>query len=145
MRKEVVELERLRQEIEQAEFEAGDKSDYIDYGKPNEKQLEQAKKFIAKKNEETKLLMSQLKDLLLNTSQDIVDEWVNWHKSFLQPIMDETNDKVRVHVAKQTWADWENVALRKQEFVRINWYYLKDYKAMVKKQLPKKHPLAFWK
>ena len=140
MRKEAIELERLRQAVEKAEFEAGDTSDYISYGKPNEKELKKAQEFIAKKNEETKTLQGQLHDMLANCPQDTLEEWVNWHKSFLEPILSETNDKVRVHVAKETMAEWDNVLVRKQKFVRINWHYLKDYKAAVKKKLPGK----FW-
>jgi len=55
----------------------------------------------------------------------------------LKPIFKDTQDKVRLHVAKGTWAEWENVLSRKQVFVRINWHYLKDYKAAVKEKLPK--------
>jgi hypothetical protein len=71
-----------------------------------------------------------------------LDEWVNWHKVFLRPILNEKHDKVRLHVATQTWAEWDNVASHRQEFVRINWYFLKDYKAQVKEQLPKQHPFS---
>jgi len=135
MRQEVAKLEILRQRIEQAEFEAGDASDFIDRGRPSPEQLKQAQNLISQKEEEVKVLMSDLHILLANCPQDILDEWVTWHKVFLRPILDELHDKVRVHIAKQTWGEWENVALRKQEFVRINWHFLKDYKESVKTQI----------
>lgn len=40
--------------------------------------------------------------------------------------------------------EWEKVAAGEQEYVGINWYFLKDYKADIRKAF-KKNPLQFWK
>jgi hypothetical protein len=39
----------------------------------------------------------------------------------------------RRNVAKGTIQEWENVRAGQQDFVRINWHFLKDYKERVRK------------
>ncbi len=133
MLKETIALETLRQKIEKAEFDAGDASDFLDYGKPSESQVKQNKEFIAKKMAEAEILKTELHALIEASPKEAVEEWANWHKDVLQKIMLEpqtnTQSKVRGNTARATLAEWDKVLQREQDFVRINWYYLKDYKA----------------
>ena len=54
----------------------------------------------------------------------------------LQKIVDEKstekNAAVRKNVAKGTIQEWEKVRAGEQDYVNINWYFLKDYKAGVR-------------
>ena len=47
---EAIQLETLRQKIEDSEFEAGNQSDYLDRGQPNAAQAKRAKELIAQLN-----------------------------------------------------------------------------------------------
>ncbi len=129
MRKETIELEKLRQKIQKALNSAGSTSDYIDYGKPNAKQLKDAQEQIAQLTKQSEDLKIQLRSLIQQSPPEVVAEWIDFHKSILQRILSETdsNGKVRRHVANETLQEWEKVARREQEYVNINWYYLKDY------------------
>ena len=44
----------------------------------------------------------------------------------------EKNAAVRRNVAKGTIQEWEKVRAGEQQYVNINWYFLKDYKAGVR-------------
>lgn len=140
MLEEATQLEILRQKIEDAEYEAGDQSDYLGYGKPNEAQAKRAKALIAERTAESKALKVELKNLLatLRTQKpQAIDEWVNFHTGILQKIIAEkvtdANTKARQHVAKETLQVWEKVRASEQENVNINWHFLKDYKASLRK------------
>jgi hypothetical protein len=66
-----------------------------------------------------------------------IDEWVALHTSILQKIVAEqgtgTMASTRQFVAKNTLQEWEKVRAGEQEYVNINWHYLKDYRANVRK------------
>jgi hypothetical protein len=132
MREEAIQLEILRQKIEAAEYEAGNMSDYIDRGKPNARELKSAQERIGQMNQEAASLKAQLRELIVMFPRDAVDEWVNWHRNVLQAILNENptdrNAKTRQHVARTTLAEWDKVLRGEQEYVGINWYFLKDYK-----------------
>jgi|GEM_PF-1174214 len=138
MLKETTELESLRQKIEDAEYEAGDRSNYLDYGKPNPAQAKQARELIEKLKEESKAARAELKQLLgtLRAQQpQAIDEWVNYHAGILQKIIDEKTEAVitpRKNVAKETLQNWEKVRAGELDYVNINWHFLKDYKASVR-------------
>ncbi len=138
MLKETVELETLRQKIEDAEFETGDRTDYLSYGKPSPAQAQQAKELIEKLREESKAARAALKQLLdtLRAQQpQAVEEWVNYHIDMLQKVVDEKTEAAitpRRNVAKETIQNWEKVRAGEMEFVNINWHFLKDYKANVR-------------
>ena len=65
MLKETIELESLRQKIEDAEYEWGSQSDYIDRGKPNEQQKKQAQQIIARMMAKSKELKAKLHDMIV--------------------------------------------------------------------------------
>lgn len=138
MLKEAIALEELRQRIEKAEFDAGDSSDFIDYGRPDEKQLKAAKEFIAKRMSEAAALKAELHVLIEQSPKEAMEEWVNWHKNVLQEILLEpvtnSHGKTRAFTARNTLAEWEKVLTREQEYVGINWHFLKDYKAKASKE-----------
>ena len=148
MLKETLALETLRQKIERAENDAGSSSDYIDYGRPNEKDAKAAKENIAKKMKEAETLKVELHALIESSSQGALEEWVKWHTNILQGILLEqatnTRDKTRLFTARNTVAEWEKVLTRDQDYVGINWYYLKDYKAKAEKEF-KGNWWKFWK
>lgn len=143
-----IKLEELRQKIEKSGNDAGSTSDFIDHGKPNAKQLKDAQDFIARKNKEVEVLKLELHELITQTSPLAIEEWVAWHNSFLEKILseDETNShsKTRLRLARQTMQAWEKVRNGEQEFVSINWHFLKDYKKEVE-SLIHKDWWKFWK
>jgi len=145
MLKETFALEAMRQRIENAEFAAGDSSDFIDYGKPDKKQLKAAQETIAQKMKEAADLKAELHTLIEQTPKEAVVEWVNWHKAVLQNILVEpetnTHTKTRAFTARNTLAEWDKVLRREQDYVGINWHYLKDYKAKAKKEFK----INWWK
>ena len=136
---ETIQLETLRQKIEDAEFEAGDKTDYLSYGKPSPAQAKQAKELIEKLKSQSKELRANFTQLIATTRSQqpqAFEEWVNYHIGMLQKIVDEKstdkNAPVRRNVARETIQQWEKVRTGEQEYVNINWHFLKDYKAEVR-------------
>jgi hypothetical protein len=135
---ETIQLETLRQKIEDSEFEAGDRSDYLSYGKPNPTQAKQAQELIEKLREESKAARAELKQLLgsLRTQKpQTIEEWVNYHAGLLQKIIDEKTEAAitpRKNVAKETLQNWDKVRAGELDYVNINWHFLKDYKAGVR-------------
>ena len=137
---EAIQLERLRQTIEDSEFEAGNQSDFMDRGKPNAAQAKRARELIAQLNhqsETAKAELRQLIDAVRGQQPQALEEWVDFHVAILQKIVDEkatgTNAVARRNVAKTTLQEWEKVRAGQQEYVGINWYFLKDYKESVRK------------
>jgi hypothetical protein len=148
MLKETIALETLRQKIENAEFTAGDRSDYIDYGRPNASELKAAQETIAKKMSEAAELKKELHTLIGQSPKQAMEEWVNWHKNVLQGILLESatnlQGKTRVTTARKTLTEWDKVLTGEQEYVSINWHFLKDYKAKAEKEF-KNNWWNFWK
>lgn len=148
MLKETIALETLRQKIENAEFTAGDRSDYIDYGRPNASELKAAQETIAKKMSEAAELKKELHTLIEQSPKEAMEEWVNWHRNILQEILREvatdTQGKTRIFTARNTLAKWDKVLTKEEEYVGINWHFLKDYKAKAEKEF-KNNWWNFWK
>jgi hypothetical protein len=138
MLSETIQLETLRQKIEDSEYEAGDKTDYLSYGKPNAVQAKQTQALIEKLKVQSTEARAELKHLLgtLRSQQSqAVEEWINYHINLLQIIVDEKTDAVitpRKNVAKETIQNWEKVRTGEIDYVNINWHFLKDYKANVR-------------
>lgn len=135
-----IQLETLRQQIEDASYKAGDLSDYLDRGRPNAAQAKQAQASIAQFNSQAKAKTDELKQLLEATrsqNSQAVNEWVDFHVTLLQKIVAEkstdANAAVRRNVANGTIQEWEKVRAGEQVYVNINGYFLKDYKAEVRK------------
>ena len=78
---EAIQLETLRQKIEDSEFEAGNQSDYLDRGQPNAAQAKRAKELIAQLNSQTETAKTELKQLIASVraqQPQAVEEWVNF-------------------------------------------------------------------
>ena len=156
---EAIQLETLRQKIEDSEFEAGNQSDYLDRGNPNAAQAKRARELIAELNRQTEASKVELKQLIATVRSQqpqAFEEWVNFHTGVLQKILAEkasgTNAVARRNVAQGTLQEWEKVRAGEQDFVRINWYFLKDYKESVRnitktgmKKTEDKSWWQFWK
>lgn len=142
MRKEIFQLELFRQQIEQEMFASGSTSDYIDRGNPNPQQLKQATDFLASQNKKIAKLQEEFLTLLKQSDKDVVQEWVNLHKTILQRILSENasdrNTGTRLFVARNTLAEWIKVEEGEANFVNINWHFLKDYRDEVKKLVSRK-------
>jgi len=134
MLQEVIDLEKLRQQVERVENQIGSLSDYLDRGKPSEQQQQQTAKQIAAQTNHSAALQAQLHDRLaaLRASQPhVIEQWVQWHREICQRIMAETDghrqQKVRQMLAGQTLEAWKKVLRGNQDTVLINWYFLDDY------------------
>lgn len=153
MLQETIQLEKLRQQIEDAEYEIGNQLDYLDRGKPNASQQKKAAETISRLQSHSKKLKSKLHDLILSVRRDkpeAVAEWGKLHKDILERILREKstvsrNAVARQNVARSTLNQWEQVLDGKQEYVNINWHFLKDYKAEVRKLVANKNWWEFWK
>lgn len=137
---ETIQLEKLRQKIEDAEYESGSQSDYLDYGKPNKQQAQAAQENIAHLKVQSKEARAELHDLIgtvRKSNPEAFTAWIAMHTEILQRIMAETggdrNAPVRKNVARETLQLWEKVAGGEQEYININWHFLKDYKAEVRR------------
>jgi hypothetical protein len=140
MFRETIQLETLRQKIEDAEIESGGQSDYLDRGKPNAGQAKRAQDMIDKLNDQinvSKMELSKLIAMVRLQSPQAINEWVNFHTDILQKIINEAptmkNAKVRENLAKGALQQWRKVLNGEQDYVRINWYFLKDYRESAKK------------
>lgn len=150
MLQQTIQLEQLRRKIEDAEFTIGDQSDYLDLGRPDAQQAKSAQETISRMKVKSKELQASLHELIgavRNEKPEALQEWVNYHKDILERIIAEptsnTHTKVRQNTARETLQQWEKVLSGEQEYVNINWHYLKDYKAEAKK-LGKTAWWKFW-
>lgn len=145
MLKEAIALEVFRQKIEKAEYIAGDRSDFIDHGRPDASQLKAAQDLITQKLSEAAELKKEFHTFIEQSPKEAVLEWVDWHRTILQTILLETatntHGKTRLFTARNTLTEWEKVLTREQDYVGINWYYLKDYKAKAEKEFKN----SWWK
>jgi hypothetical protein len=137
---ETIQLETLRQRIEDAEYQAGDRSDFLDRGKPSAAQAKEARQLIDTLMSQSKSLKEELKQLIaaVRSQQPLAfEEWINLHTAILRKIIDEqdtsANAKTRKLIAKNTLQEWEKVRAGEQDYVGINWYFLKDYRERVRK------------
>ncbi len=140
MFKETIQLETLRQKIEDAEIESGSQSDYLDRGNPNAGQAKQTQDTIDKLHNQiniSKMELSKLIAIVRLQSPQAINEWVNFHTDILQKIINEAptvkNAKVRENLAKGALQKLEKVRNGEQDYVGINWYFLKDYRESAKK------------
>lgn len=139
MLSETVNLEKLRQKIEDLRAASGDRADYLDYGKPNPEQAKQANETIKKLDVEIKAAQAELKqqlDALRAQQPQAIEEWTSYHIALLQAIIAENstdkNAGTRKFVAKETLQNWEKVRAGELDYVDINGYFLKDYKEHVR-------------
>jgi len=150
---ETMQLEKLRQQIEDAEYQSGSTSDYLDRGNPNPQQAQTAREYMARMDSTSKELKIELRKLIpiiRNEKPQAFKEWVNLHKDILQKILTETgsdiNAKVRQNLARTTLQEWEKVLLGERDYVDINASFLKDYMTAVREwDENNNHPNPWWK
>ena len=147
---ETMQLETLRQKIEDVDYEAGSQSDYLDRGGSDPARVKKAREILDTLNHQSKTLKAEIKELIATVRSQqpqAIEEWVNVHIGMLQKIVEEkatgSMGPVRRNVARSTIQEWENVRAGEQDYVTINWYYLKDYRASVRKM--GKAWWQFWK
>jgi len=138
MQSEAIQLETLRQKIEDALYESAMNTEMLERGAAGSDR-EKKRESVTRLDSQAKALKEELKGLLSrlrSQNPQAVQEWVNYHIAMLQKIVDEKstekNAAVRRGVAKGTIQEWEKVRAGEQEYVNINWYFLKDYKEGVR-------------
>lgn len=136
---ETVQLEKLRQKIEELNYQSGDRANYIDYGKPNPAQLKEAQDVLKKLDVEIKAGEAELKqmlDMLRKQQPQVVEEWVKYHISLLEMVIAQNSTdrdaRTRKYVAKQTIENWEKLRSGDVDYVHINDGFLMDYKIHVR-------------
>lgn len=139
MHPETIQLEKLRQKIEDALYEGAMQSEMRDRMKLSPAEAKKVQDAIKGHDSQAKTLQAEFKQLIADMRSQqpqAFDEWINYHLGILQRILDEkgsgTNAGPRRLVAKQTVEQWEKVRAGELEHVSINWYFLKDYKAEVR-------------
>ncbi len=137
---ETIQLETVRQKIEDTYAASVDQSEMLDRGMLKGAKEKEAREFVNQHNNQAKALKEELKQLIAATrsqNPQAFEEWINYHIAILQKIADENTagDKARIRrsVAKTTIAEWEKVRSGDQEYVNINDYYLPDYRVDVRK------------
>ena len=139
MRKETIQLEKLRQRIAAFDWEANDLAFKIGGERPSEKGKKLVEQSIAPLQEETRRLLAELHDLIASSPKEAIVEWVNWHKSVLEEIIKNEpagTANTRLGMAKFVLEGWEKLLKGEQEYVSINKYFLKDYVAKAEETFP---------
>lgn len=135
MHPEVIQLETLRQKIEDALYDSAMQSEMRDRSKLSSAEAKKTQESIEQLDSQAKAMQEELRQSISQYPQ-AVEEWVNYHINMLQKIVNEQstekNAAVRRNVAKGTIQEWEKVRAGGQEYVNINWHFLKDYKAGVR-------------
>jgi len=138
---QLIRLESLRQDAQLCGGRASSLYDYLDRGNPDPQQRREAMVEIADCEERSAEIRQQLRETIAALRTDepqAVEEWVAWHMSMLEHIIEEgaadpdartpgSDPAVRLHVAKETLEQWKQVLAGTLHFVHINDYYLSDY------------------
>ena len=140
MHPETIQLETLRQKIEDTYAASVMQSEMLDRGAVARAKEKETREFVDRHNNQAKALKEELKQMIAATrsqNPQAFEAWINYHIAMLQKIAEENTGgdkaKLRRSVAKQTIAEWEKVRAGEQEYININGYYLKDYRANVRK------------
>jgi hypothetical protein len=137
---EALQLEGLRQQIQDLQEEINKEIGIVDHGRPEPKPTPKVKKL----QEQSRQARAQLRAALESVRRskpEAITEWINYHKGFLEHIRAETstemNADTRRNFAGFCLQQWEKVAAGEQEFVYINEHFLKDYNTEVRNRAPK--------
>ena len=136
MTPEVLQLEGLRQQIQDLQEEINKEVGIVEYGRPEPKPTPKVNKL----REQSRQVRAELRNAV-ESKPDAITEWINYHKGFLEPIQAETSTAMNAD-SRRTFAgfcleQWEKVAVGEQEFVYINEHFLKDYNTEVRNRAPK--------
>ena len=146
MNEQALQLEAIRQELDDLGSAVGSLYDYLDRGHPNEREEREALARIAEYEQaaaESRAQLSKLLARLRIAAPDAVEEWVRWHIGFCERVIAETagagpnpggyvsDAQVSNYVARETLAEWQKVLAGTEDYVRINSYFLWDYRKEV--------------
>lgn len=129
-------LEKLRQRAEAAENNAGSLGDYLDRGHPNEAKAREACEEMQRSRAEAEAVIAELSALLTQLRQDApeaVAAWAERHRAACQAMRADHTPRdqdfltTRDFVIGETLTEWEKVLRGEQNYVRINWYFMKGY------------------
>jgi hypothetical protein len=131
----VVDLERLRQELQAVLYESGSLADYLDLGHPNEQQRQASFADIERYKKQEAELARRLGELLVAyraTAPQVIGQWAGWHASICKRIIAQGGEEgkykdVSLYLAQQTLDAWGKVLRSAQDFVLINNSFLHDY------------------
>lgn len=131
-----IQLEELRQQIQELEWEISQHTDYVDHGRPDPKPSRRVLK-LREQSQQARARLRAAIELVRREKPEAFTEWVNYHKDILKRIRAETsteqNADTRRNMAGFALEQWEKVATGEQEFVYINQHFLKDYSTVVSK------------
>jgi hypothetical protein len=150
MNTQLLDLERLRQELDKARNTIGMTYDYLDYGRPDAEQKASAERSIAVMQRQADALDARLAAEVRRLRREapiVIDAWVGLHLSVLDDILQETtgadylsHDDIRHFVAKQTISAWREVLDGSRTYVHINVGFLDDYEARLLTRMPMLDP-----
>jgi len=150
---ETLQLEEMRQQIEDLEEQIQKHTDYIDHGLPAQRQSRK----VMKMREQSKQARAKLRsaiDKLRAEKPEAFDEWINFHKHMLERILAEpkTDKNVqRLLIASVVLSNWERVIAGTEEYVHVGAFLLEDYHTAARKLIPQQVPKhnrnwwQFWK
>jgi len=140
MHPETLQLEEMRQQIEDLEEAIRKNTDYIDHGLPAEKQSRK----VMKMKEQSKQAKANLRcaiDATRKEKPEAFNEWINFHKDILERILTEPKTKdnsQRLFMARLVWDNWEKVVSGEKEYVSVGLFSLGDYDTEARKLVPQK-------
>jgi len=137
---ETLQLEGLRQLIQNLQEEINAEVGIVEYGRPKPKPTPKVIK-LREQSRQARAELHTVIETIRQSKPESITEWINYHKSFLVPIQTEAstaaNADTRRNFAGFCLQQWEKVAAGEQEFVYINEHFLKDYNAEVRNRAPK--------
>ena len=139
MNPEVLQLEGLRQQIQDLQEEINKEVGIVEYGRPEPKPTPKVNK-LREKSRQARAELRTAVESIRRSKPEAITEWIHYHKGFLEPIQAETSTAVNADT-RRTFAgfclqQWEKVAAGEQEFVYINEHFLKDYNTAVRNRAP---------
>jgi len=143
----VQQLETARREIEELQKKIGSAGDYLDRGRPGPEEKANTEAFIRENEPKAKALEAEFKTRLQTCKAnhpEILAAWVQAHLDTLAEIITTTeadesgqkNNKTRLHVAKKTVDEWQEVLRGEKAYFSINTYFMPDYYERLQSHLP---------
>jgi hypothetical protein len=143
----IKQLESTRLEIGRLQKAIGSAGDFLDRGRPGPEDKANAETFIRENKPKVQAMEAEFKATLQSYRADqpsVLAGWVQTHLDTLTEIISETeaagkldiSAKTRIHVAKKSIAEWEEVLAGKRVYVTVNTSHLKDYYIRLAPRLP---------
>jgi len=137
---ETLQLEGLRQLIQNLQEEINKEVGIVDHGRPEPKPTPKLNK-LREQSRQARTELHTLVESVRLSKPEVITEWVNYHKGFLEPLHAETS-VAGVKDNRHTFVvfcleQWNKVAAGEQEFVYINEHFLKEYNTEVRNRAPK--------